>query len=543
MTCPHCQSEVVDDARFCGACGKAASATESIAGQASAYLGSDPFAAMIGKDIAGRYRVIKKLGEGGMGAVFRAEQISLKRACAVKLLRPGLAANQQMLRRFNAEAEAVAKLSHPNTVNIYDFGQDTDGTLFIAMEYVEGSSLRDVLQKEAPLPIGRALAIASQIASSLTDAHAQSIVHRDLKPDNVMLSERGKQRDVVRVLDFGIAKLRDDSRQGVNAMTQAGDMLGTPQYMAPEQIKGEAIDGRVDVYALGCLLFEMITGRMCFEAPTIMAMLSKHLVDEVEAPSKRRPDLNIPPAVDALVLAALAKEPSARPSTMELYGEQILTIFQTLPPDQRKSANVSGALSTPMSAVMGIPGMTPTPAPGFAPPTPPPMGAAPTGIGTAPTGFGAPTGLVGPPPGVVPTAAVGPPPGLPTGTPAPAENPYAFAGAPPHAPVAVATSMPPQHITPQMPVSPEVKKGNLGMWIMLGVVVLILVIVGAAMHSVKDDNFFGIDTDKIEQQMERDRENGLDDFQTDEERQRREEEAQKRIEDLIDRIGKDPANP
>src|SRR6185295_10212744 len=150
-----------------------------------------------------------------------------------------------------AEAEAVAKLNHPNTVGIYDFGQDSDGSLFIAMEYIEGRSLRSVIHAEAPMPPARALAIALQISAALADAHAQGIVHRDLKPDNVMLQDRGRQRDVVRVLDFGIAKLRDENRQSQLAMTQAGDMLGTPQYMSPEQIRGEHIDGRTDIYALG----------------------------------------------------------------------------------------------------------------------------------------------------------------------------------------------------------------------------------------------------------------------------------------------------
>ncbi|MBA3541177.1 MAG: protein kinase [Deltaproteobacteria bacterium] len=430
MICPHCSSEVVNDARFCGACGKASSSTET---QSTPLPAGDVYAAMIGREIAGRYRITKKLGEGGMGAVFRAEQISLKRACAVKLLRPGLAGNQAMLRRFNAEAEAVAKLSHPNTVNIYDFGQDTDGTLFIAMEYVEGKSLREVIQETGPLPVGRALAIASQIAASLTDAHLNSIVHRDLKPDNVMLSERGRHKDVVRVLDFGIAKLRDESRSGLNAMTQAGDMLGTPQYMAPEQIRGEAIDGRADVYALGCLMYEMLTGRMAFEAPTIMAMLSKHLVEEVEAPSKRRPDLNLSPAVDQLVLAALIKDPARRPATMELFGEQITALYQTLPADARSGA--SSVMSTPMSAVMGVPSPTPSTA-GFAPTMPPPSTPAPFG-------------------GMPATAHAGPPPQL-------APSPFAAPPVPPYSPPAPYSSpapyspyVPPVTIAPQATAKPD----------------------------------------------------------------------------------------
>ncbi len=282
---------------------------------------------MIGRELVGRFRILAKLGEGGMGAVYRGEQISLKRAVAIKVLRPELSANQQLLRRFSAEAEAVAKLDHPNTVKVYDFGQDTDGSLFIAMELIEGASLRTVLRASGPLPPLRALGIAAQIAASLADAHAHAIIHRDLKPDNVMVQDRGRARDIARVLDFGIAKLRDDTR-ATQRMTQAGDMLGTPQYMAPEQIRGEVIDGRTDVYALGCIIYEMLTGRMVFEAPTVMALLSKHLLEPPMPPSQRRPDLAIAPALDALVLTAMAKIPAARPPTMEAYGETVAALLR-----------------------------------------------------------------------------------------------------------------------------------------------------------------------------------------------------------------------
>ncbi|CAN5904809.1 hypothetical protein BH11MYX2_BH11MYX2_04070 [soil metagenome] len=288
---------------------------------------------LVGREIAGRYRLLAKLGEGGMGAVYRAEQISLKRTVAVKVLRPEVANSPLLLRRFNAEAEAVAKLNHPNTVGIYDYGQDADGTTFIAMELIEGLSLRKVVHTEAPLRLQRVLRIAAQIGASLTDAHARSIVHRDLKPDNVMLQTRGREQDVVRVLDFGIAKLRDDNRATQMQMTQAGDMLGTPQYMAPEQIRGERVDGRADIYALGCLLYEMSTGRMPFEAQTVMAMLSKHLLETPPPPSSRRPDLAIPPSFDALVADCMSKDPAQRPATMEVLTDRIAAIAQTLPVD------------------------------------------------------------------------------------------------------------------------------------------------------------------------------------------------------------------
>ena len=342
MSCPTCGVAVAADARFCPACGQSISPTESKTGMPAAVEGPN----LIGTEIAGGYRILQKLGEGGMGAVYRGEQIALKRTVAIKVLRPELSANEMLLHRFRSEATVVAKLSHPNTVNIYDFGQGKDGSLFIAMEFIEGKSLRSVVHAEAPLLPARALHIAAQVAASLADAHAHQIVHRDLKPDNVMLQDRGKQRDIARVLDFGIAKLRDDSRSTqVAALTQAGDLLGTPQYMAPEQVRGENIDGRTDVYALGCLLYEMTTGRMPFEAPTIMAMLSKHLTEDVVPPSHRRPDLGLPRVIDELVVTAMTKSVAMRPS-MENYAEQIQRALATMP-QMGSSAMPIAAVQTP----------------------------------------------------------------------------------------------------------------------------------------------------------------------------------------------------
>ncbi|HEY5921207.1 MAG TPA: serine/threonine-protein kinase [Kofleriaceae bacterium] len=437
MTCPHCHTTLVSDARFCPACGKATSPTESGASWPAAQ-GSAPD--LVGREIAGRYRIVKKLGEGGMGAVYRGEQISLKRAVAVKVLKPELGSNQMVLRRFNAEAEAVAKLSHPNTVNIYDFGQDADGSLFIAMEYIEGRSLREALQKEGPFTPTRAVAIGIQVAASLTDAHSHSIVHRDLKPDNVMLQDRGRHKDVVRVLDFGIAKLRDDNRATQQAaMTQAGDMLGTPQYMAPEQIRGEAIDGRCDIYALGCMLYEMVTGRMPYEAPTVMAMLSKHLLEHAPPPSQRRPDLAIPPSIDQLVLRAMAKDPAARPATMDQFGEMLQAMLATLPADPNRSAGMSvqQGLATPSSFQAPlVPSPYPPPPGTFPPPSTPP------------------------PPGTFPPPTTPPPPGgfgQPSG-PATTPSPHAFAPS---------SGVP---VMPAVPVTPS--KSRMPIWIVLGVIAL-----------------------------------------------------------------------
>src|SRR6185503_14253679 len=202
-----------------------------------------------------------------------------------------------------------------------------DGALFIAMEFLEGRSLRELMMKEGPLAPPRALAITDQVCASLSDAHGRGIIHRDLKPDNVRLVQIGKRSDVVRVLDFGIAKLRDE--QGditAMPMTRAGDLLGTPQYMAPEQIRGEKVDARTDVYALGAMLYEMVTGRLPFEGPSLMAILSKHLTELPVPPNLRRPDLGIPPPLCQVIMDSLQKDPQHRPPTMEALSERLTAL-------------------------------------------------------------------------------------------------------------------------------------------------------------------------------------------------------------------------
>jgi serine/threonine-protein kinase len=412
VTCPHCHAPLAVDARFCGACGRATVGTapsQVSPSSVGAAVGPD----LVGREIGGRYRVVAKLGEGGMGAVYRGEQISLKRKVAIKVLRPELSADAGLVRRFNAEAELCAKLSHPNTVGIYDFGQDSDGSLYIAMELLEGRSLRHVMQ-EGAMPPARAVAIGQQIARSLADAHSHGITHRDLKPDNVMLTERGRERDVVRVLDFGIAKLRDDNKATVNHMTRAGDLVGTPQYMAPEQIRGEHVDGRTDIYALGAILYEMLTGRLPFEGQSVMAILSKHLTEMPVSPSQRRPDLPIPPALDGLVMAAMAKDPAARPPTMELVGEHLDAIGAQL-------GLAGGAASASWPAAPNWSGPGPA-MPG--PPTPPPSGNFGPPAGPMPSPVPAPP-HPSPPPGY--PSSVGPPGYPPTG-------PHAPPGPPGYAP-------------------------------------------------------------------------------------------------------------
>jgi serine/threonine protein kinase len=349
--CPACSVLLAADARYCYGCGSALTPTATK--PTDTEPGAKDASELIGREVAGRYRILSKLGEGGMGAVYRAEQISLKRKVALKVLKPELSASPGLVRRFNAEAELAAKLSHPNTVTLYDFGQDENGALFIAMEYIDGKSLRELLVQEGPQNTARIANIGAQICSSLSDAHAASIVHRDLKPDNVMLSSRGKQTDIVTVLDFGIAKLREEEgKLDVQPMTRAGDMLGTPQYMAPEQIRGDKVDARTDVYALGVILYEMATARLPFDAKTIMALLSKHLTEAPIPPRQRRRDIIIDPSLEHLILSCLAKNPDHRPPTMDVVEEELMRFVPVLASGvSRVNPEAASGASTPAEAM------------------------------------------------------------------------------------------------------------------------------------------------------------------------------------------------
>jgi serine/threonine protein kinase len=465
-TCAKCKAPLAADARFCGECGAAVAPTEDGAGTPPGADAVDA-AAIVGREIAGRYRILAQIGHGGMGAVFRAQQLSLKREVALKLLKPELSAEPGLVRRFNAEAELAAKLEHPNTVTLFDFGQDSDGTLFIAMEYVKGVSLREVMTREGPIPAPRALAICEQITASLADAHAHGIIHRDLKPDNIMLTERGKKRDVVRVLDFGIAKLRDE-RGDVTAMplTRAGDLLGTPQYMAPEQIRGEKVDGRTDVYALGAMLYEIITGRLPFEAPTLMAILSKHLTELPIAPTSRRPDLNIPLEIERLIMEALQKAPEARPPSMEAFGDRVSAISAQVGRGAHPHASQGGAGAMPGAAAPtplqasswahATPGMPPNAAQEPRRPTRPP------GVPlTIPPDLGAARPVT---PSGSPAPYAGAPASAPAPTPAPTPVPAAPIPAPAHA------AQTPAHLHTEPVPARAPSRSRTGLWVALALV-------------------------------------------------------------------------
>jgi serine/threonine protein kinase len=271
---------------------------------------------LIGVVVAGRYRVERLIGEGGMGAVYHAEHVLMRKRFALKVLHPEMGRLPEVVARFEREAMAAAHIEHPNVAGATDFGKLDDGSFFLVLEYVEGTSLREAVAK-GRLELGRALHITRQIASALGRAHALGIVHRDLKPENIMLVEREGNPDFVKVLDFGIAKVPigefvGQHPQSGQALTQLGMVYGTPEYMAPEQALGQPVDARADLYALGAMAFEMIAGTRPYNHESKVTLLGMHVTAPIPSMAERAPAANVPAEIDAIVARLLAKDAAAR---------------------------------------------------------------------------------------------------------------------------------------------------------------------------------------------------------------------------------------
>ncbi len=266
----------------------------------------DPY---LGKLLDDKYLIESFISSGGLGSVYRAQHVMLGKTVAVKVIRSELVTSHEVVARFQREARAASNLDHPNIVSVYDLGQAADGTLYIAMEFIDGPSLRDALRRDGPMAPGRATAILRQVASALSAAHRRQIVHRDLKSHNLMLASDDTGGEVVKLVDFGIAKTFDEA---ATQWTQAGYMLGTPHYMSPEQAAGKPVDHRADLYSLGVILYEMLTGAVPFGDESLTSVLVKLATEIPEKPSARRPDIAVPPALEAVAMRCLEKDPGAR---------------------------------------------------------------------------------------------------------------------------------------------------------------------------------------------------------------------------------------
>jgi eukaryotic-like serine/threonine-protein kinase len=267
---------------------------------------------LTGKVLNNRYLIEEKIGEGGFGAVYRATQMQMNRKVALKVLHAKMAKDAQVVGRFKREAQASSLLRAPHTVQVYDFDQSPEGIMYLAMEMLQGRSLHAILLQDGPLEPLRMARVMDGIADSLGEAHLQGIVHRDIKPENIFLEPRPTP-DFVKVLDFGIAKIVSGEGMGSGpALTAAGQTLGTLEYMSPEQLMGAQLDGRSDLYALGILSYEMVTGALPFKAKTPGEMITFHLKTTPLPPSKTAPDRGIPPELDQIILKLLAKKREQR---------------------------------------------------------------------------------------------------------------------------------------------------------------------------------------------------------------------------------------
>jgi len=288
----------------------------------------------LGRLLGRRYQIGRRIGLGGFGAVFEAEDVRLRKRVAVKVLSHKVGRSPEALLRFEREAIAASQIGHAGIVDVTDFDHDEDGTHYIVMEILEGTDLRTVIA-QGPLPVARALFVAAQIADALGAAHDKGIIHRDLKPANVYLTAPAGRSDFVKVLDFGISKVQRGTHDP-STLTLTGQVLGTPSYMAPEQFTANrSADERADVYALGCILYEMLTGRQPFVGDDHLAVLARHLTEDPTPPSLI--EAGVAPEVDALVLRALARQPESRFQSMAVFSEGIRVILATADPARAAS--------------------------------------------------------------------------------------------------------------------------------------------------------------------------------------------------------------
>ncbi|HXN33339.1 MAG TPA: protein kinase [Polyangiaceae bacterium] len=334
MQCPSCQTSVDALQRFCPACGAALTLADERAERAEED-------AIVGQTLGGKYKVIRLIGEGGMGAVYEGEQPlgTAKRKVAIKTLHPHLSRDPKIKARFEREVGTLAELEHPNTIQVYDFGASADGILYIVMEFLQGKSLASLLESEGAMPPLRVERIMRQIGGSLEEAHGRGIVHRDLKPDNVVLVDRAGKKDFVKVLDFGIAKRSHEVDSGEQKLTQQGMVLGTPPYMSPEQFTGRPIDARSDIYSLGVMAYEMLTGRLPFHANTAWEWATQHMTQAPIPIESLAEGLRAPEAMRRAIHRALAKAPVER---FQVVGEFVEAFGG--------ASSAQGALAVPTEA-------------------------------------------------------------------------------------------------------------------------------------------------------------------------------------------------
>lgn len=323
LHCPTCGRHYSADLANCPEDQSPLQADATVAGPPPA----DP---LVGHTLDEKYRLEEQLGIGGMGTVYRARHLLIDRPVAVKVLNQRFVEDEAARTRFRREARAAGRLQHVNAVTVTDFGESHDGYVYLVMELLEGRTLREVLAKEAPLDSARAVSLMMQISAAVAAAHEAGIIHRDLKPANIFIVQRAEVPAVVKVLDFGIAKLAADAFEEDDhlTLTQVGAMIGTPRYMSPEQCDGVELTPAADVYSLGCILYEMLTGTVPFSGSTPLAIAMKHTSESPRSP--REFVSSIPPALEEIVLHTLEKRPQNRPANAAEFRKELLATAERL---------------------------------------------------------------------------------------------------------------------------------------------------------------------------------------------------------------------
>ncbi len=316
----------------------------------------------IGMSVDGRYRIEALIGEGGMGLVYRAMHTALNKPVAIKVLQREASQDEEVLTRFTREAQSASSIGNQHIVDVSDFGVLEDGAVYFAMEYLEGQDLIEAIDSAQRMSSARAIHIAKQLCRALSAAHGAGIVHRDLKPENVFLVDRGEDPDFVKILDFGIAKVAD----GQHRITRAGEVFGTPHYMSPEQCQGQDVDARTDIYALGVLLYEMVTGDVPHDADTMMGILTKQLYEDPVPPSIKC--AQVPAALEQVIMRCLLKDPDLRYASMaelladlervergeEVRARPMVAIRSTRPPQRRRVERLTTGLGLVALALLPV---------------------------------------------------------------------------------------------------------------------------------------------------------------------------------------------
>ncbi len=323
--CSQCGAVLREIDRFCATCG------------APAGTASPAKDALIGRTIAGNYVILDLVGIGGMGRVYRAEQRALGRTVAIKVVHPHLLSDEQSVARFYNEARAASRLNHPNSVSIIDFGRTDDGILYLAMEFLQGRDLARIMREDGPLPIPRICEILMSVLAALGEAHVLGVVHRDLKPENIIIERLRTGSDLVKVVDFGLAKLQGTAATD-SSVTSPGLVCGTPDYMSPEQGRGLALDGRGDLYSVGVILFELLTDQLPYIADTPTNVVLKHIQEAVPDPRERTPERAIPERLADVVRKALGKLPDERYQTAIDMSEALRRTLSEILPSAREIA-------------------------------------------------------------------------------------------------------------------------------------------------------------------------------------------------------------